>query len=165
MGAIVERWRKHGSTAVMAQILIIRDKKIVHREAKTFGRRPAAASWIEKRETELLKPDCAPWREPNKEGAAFKRCNRSIHGRQPQKYRAHEGACAQDGEDARYRRSAMRQHSLAKYCRICTDLGYKLQAANSCELSLQRKSRQSVQRTHHAEAALRLAIQPRRSSR
>ncbi len=37
----------------MAQILIMRDKKIVHREAKTFDKRPAAASWIKTRAVSL----------------------------------------------------------------------------------------------------------------
>lgn len=37
----------------MAQISIMRDRKVVHREAKTFDRRPAAKAWIKKREAEI----------------------------------------------------------------------------------------------------------------
>jgi hypothetical protein len=40
----------------MAQIAIMRDGKFVHRESKTFDRRPAANAWIKKREAELAKP-------------------------------------------------------------------------------------------------------------
>lgn len=57
MGTIVERPRRDGSVAYMAQIMIMRDRKIVHRESRTFDRRPAAAAWISKREAELAKPD------------------------------------------------------------------------------------------------------------
>jgi integrase len=59
MGTIIERARKDGSTAYMAQIMIMRDRKVVHRESKTFDRRPAATAWIRKREAELAKPDAA----------------------------------------------------------------------------------------------------------
>lgn len=40
----------------MAKIIIKRDGKVVHRESKTFERRPAAAAWIAKREEELQAP-------------------------------------------------------------------------------------------------------------
>lgn len=53
MGTIAARKRKDGSTAYLAQITFIRDKIIIHREAKTFDRRPAAAAWIKRREKEL----------------------------------------------------------------------------------------------------------------
>jgi hypothetical protein len=56
MGTIVERSRKDGSVAYLAQIMITRDRKIMHRESKTFDRRPAAAAWLKKREAELAKP-------------------------------------------------------------------------------------------------------------
>lgn len=56
MGSIIERPRKDGSVAYMAQILLMRDRKIVHRESRTFDRRPAAAAWIKKREAELEQP-------------------------------------------------------------------------------------------------------------
>lgn len=56
MGTIVERPRKDGSVGYMAQISVMRDRKIVHRESKTFDRRPAATAWIRKREAELAKP-------------------------------------------------------------------------------------------------------------
>jgi integrase len=56
MGTIVERKRKDGSTAYMAQIAVMRDGKSILRETKTFDRRPAATAWIRKREAELAKP-------------------------------------------------------------------------------------------------------------
>lgn len=40
----------------MAKIIIKRDGKVVHRESKTFERKPAAAAWIAKREEELQAP-------------------------------------------------------------------------------------------------------------
>ncbi len=55
MGTILERKRKDGSTGYHAQIVIKRDGE-VHRETKTFDRRPAAAAWIRKREDELSRP-------------------------------------------------------------------------------------------------------------
>lgn len=56
MGAIIERKRKDGSTAYLAQLVIKRSGKIVHRENRTFDRHQAAAAWLEKRETEFAKP-------------------------------------------------------------------------------------------------------------
>jgi integrase len=56
MGTIVERPRKDGTTAFLAKVSIMKGKTIVHREAKTFDRRPAAAAWIKAREAELAKP-------------------------------------------------------------------------------------------------------------
>lgn len=56
MGTIVTRQRKDGTKAFLAKISIMREGKIVHRENKTFDRRPAAAGWISKREEELAKP-------------------------------------------------------------------------------------------------------------
>jgi hypothetical protein len=41
----------------MAQIVLYRDGIIAHRETRPFDRRPAAAAWIKKQETELAKPD------------------------------------------------------------------------------------------------------------
>lgn len=55
MGTILERKRKDGSTGYHAQVAVQRDGK-VHRETKTFDRRPAAAAWIKKREGELQQP-------------------------------------------------------------------------------------------------------------
>ena len=55
MGSIVERKRKDGTPAFLAQISIMR-KGVVHRENETFDRRPAAAAWLKKREAELAKP-------------------------------------------------------------------------------------------------------------
>lgn len=56
MGTITERKRKDGSTAFMAQISIMRDRKVVRRENRTFDRRAAAKIWIKNREAELLSP-------------------------------------------------------------------------------------------------------------
>ena len=58
MGTIVARKRKGGrTTGYTAQIVIKRGGRIVHREAKTFDRRPAAAEWLEKREKVLKATD------------------------------------------------------------------------------------------------------------
>ena len=47
MGTIVGRTRKDGSKAFIAQIVIKKGGAIVHREAQTFDRRPAANAWID----------------------------------------------------------------------------------------------------------------------
>ena len=57
MGTIVERKRKNGIAAYMAQVVFYRGGKVVHREAKTFNRRPVAAAWLKRREGELSKPE------------------------------------------------------------------------------------------------------------
>jgi len=56
MASIVERKKKDGTPSFMAQIVIKRDGKIVHRENKTFPKRREAVSWGAHRETELAKP-------------------------------------------------------------------------------------------------------------
>ena len=56
MGTIIGRTRKDGSKAFTAQIVIKKDGVIVHREAQTFDRKPAANAWIVKREAELKRP-------------------------------------------------------------------------------------------------------------
>ncbi|ODN69900.1 site-specific integrase [Methylobrevis pamukkalensis] len=56
MGTIIERPRKKGPPAYLAQISLMRDGRIVHRESRTFDRRPAAAAWMRKREKELAAP-------------------------------------------------------------------------------------------------------------
>lgn len=56
MGTIIQRKRKDGSVAWLAQITLAREGKTVWRENKTFERRAIANSWIEKREKELAKP-------------------------------------------------------------------------------------------------------------
>ena len=53
MGTIIARKRKDKSTGYTAQIVIKKDGRVVHREARTFDRRPAAAEWMERREGEL----------------------------------------------------------------------------------------------------------------
>jgi integrase len=55
MGTIVERPRKDGTVAYMAQIAVMREGRS-HRESQTFDRRPAATAWIRKREKELTAP-------------------------------------------------------------------------------------------------------------
>jgi integrase len=57
MGTVIPRKRRDGSTAYQAQLLIKRDGKILYREGRTFERRQAASAWLEKRETELAKPN------------------------------------------------------------------------------------------------------------
>jgi integrase len=66
MGSIRERKRKDGSTAFFAEIVIMRNLKIVHREVRTFDRRQAASAWLKKREAELAKPDAALGAKANK---------------------------------------------------------------------------------------------------
>ncbi len=56
MGTIIGRTRKDGTIAYLAQILIKRKGKIVHREAQTFDRKQAAKAWLSRRETELSEP-------------------------------------------------------------------------------------------------------------
>lgn len=56
MGSIVERSRKDGSKAFVAQIVIKKAGTIAHREAQSFDRKQAANAWIVKREAELKKP-------------------------------------------------------------------------------------------------------------
>jgi integrase len=56
MGTIIGRTRKDGSKAFVAQIVIKKDGAIVHREAQTFDRKPAANAWMVKREAELKRP-------------------------------------------------------------------------------------------------------------
>ena len=57
MGTIIERPRKNGSVAYLAQIGLMREGKIVHRESKTFDRRVSADAWIKRREADLAKPN------------------------------------------------------------------------------------------------------------
>jgi integrase len=56
MGTIKERKRKDGSSAFLAEIVIKRGGKIVHREAKTLDRKTAAKEWLEQREAKLKSP-------------------------------------------------------------------------------------------------------------
>jgi integrase len=56
MGTIIGRTRKDGSKAFVAQIIIKKAGAIIHREAQTFDRKPAANAWIVKREAELKGP-------------------------------------------------------------------------------------------------------------
>lgn len=56
MGTISERVRKDGSIGYTAQIRLKRGGKVIYTESETFDRRPAAASWLTKRERELSQP-------------------------------------------------------------------------------------------------------------
>lgn len=56
MGTIVARQRKLGGLAYMAKIIIKRDKRVVHRESRTFESHKRAKDWIRDREAELARP-------------------------------------------------------------------------------------------------------------
>lgn len=56
MGTITARKRKDGTVAFTAQIRVKRGGKIVHTEAETFEREPAARKWLELREKALAAP-------------------------------------------------------------------------------------------------------------
>ncbi len=56
MGTIVTRKRQDGTVGHTAQIRIKRKGAVVHSEAQTFDRKPAATAWLRKREEELSKP-------------------------------------------------------------------------------------------------------------
>ena len=56
MGTIVERKRKSGAIGYHAQVVLKKGGQILHRETKTFDRKPAANAWIKKREKELAQP-------------------------------------------------------------------------------------------------------------
>ncbi|TSP10640.1 site-specific integrase [Cupriavidus campinensis] len=67
MGTITQRARKDGSIGYTAQIRLKQGGVVVFTEAKTFDRRPAAKSWLEKRERELAQPgamDAAKQEDP-----------------------------------------------------------------------------------------------------
>lgn len=53
MGSIVQRKRKNGTSAFLAQIVIKAGGSVVHRENRTFTARREAAGWIARREDEL----------------------------------------------------------------------------------------------------------------
>lgn len=55
MGTVLTKKRSDGSIKYQGQIAIKRDGKL-HREARTFDRKQAAAAWLEKREKELHQP-------------------------------------------------------------------------------------------------------------
>ncbi|TDN70488.1 integrase [Paraburkholderia sp. BL10I2N1] len=56
MGTITERVRKDKSIGYTAKIRLKQGGRVVHTEAKTFDRRPAAQAWLDKRERELAQP-------------------------------------------------------------------------------------------------------------
>jgi len=55
-GTIVERKRKYGSAAYMAQIAIMRERKLVWRATTAFDRQPAARAGLKKSEAEVEQP-------------------------------------------------------------------------------------------------------------
>lgn len=56
MGTIIERRRKNGTIALLAQFSVMRQGKDLLRESQTFERRSTAAAWIENREERLARP-------------------------------------------------------------------------------------------------------------
>jgi integrase len=56
MGTIIKRGRRDGSITYSAQISLMREGQIAHRESCTFNDRKMAAGWLEKREADLAKP-------------------------------------------------------------------------------------------------------------
>lgn len=56
MGTITTRRRADGTEAHTAQIRIRLGGRLVHNEAQTFDRKPAARAWLARREDELAKP-------------------------------------------------------------------------------------------------------------
>jgi hypothetical protein len=56
MGTKIGRTRKDGTTAYLAQILLKRKGKIVHRECQTFDRKQTAKTWLARRKKELSQP-------------------------------------------------------------------------------------------------------------
>ena len=56
MGTIASRKRGDGTFGHTAQIRMKKDGKVIYSESKTFDRKPAAAAWLKKRETELAVP-------------------------------------------------------------------------------------------------------------
>lgn len=56
MGTILARRRQQGGMAYMAKIILKRDKKVVHRESRTFETHKRAKDWLRDREAELAKP-------------------------------------------------------------------------------------------------------------
>lgn len=67
MGTINTRKRADGTTAYSAQILMMREGQIVHRESRTFNDRAMAKGWLEKRERELAQPGALKAAQTGKE--------------------------------------------------------------------------------------------------
>ena len=57
MGTIIERKRKDGSLAFMAQVIKKSDNRIIARKAATFPSRRAAEQWIKKTERLVENPE------------------------------------------------------------------------------------------------------------
>jgi hypothetical protein len=79
MGTITARKRKDGTVGYLAQIVIKRKSKVVHREALTFDRRQAANAWLKRRETELAVPGALDHRDDPPPA----RCHRPVRRRRP----------------------------------------------------------------------------------
>lgn len=56
MGTVIKRSRRDGTVTYSAQISLMREGRIAHRESRTFNDRKMATGWLEKREAELAKP-------------------------------------------------------------------------------------------------------------
>lgn len=56
MGTITTRVRADGRERYTAQIRLKRNGQVIHTEAQTFERRPAAVTWLKNREAELAAP-------------------------------------------------------------------------------------------------------------
>jgi hypothetical protein len=56
MGTVIQRRRADGTLTYSAQISLMKNGAIVHRESRTFGDRGIAERWVDKREKELAKP-------------------------------------------------------------------------------------------------------------
>lgn len=56
MGTIIERKRKNGTVAYLAQVVLYRDGRPAIRQSQTFDRRPAAKAWIDRKEAEFADP-------------------------------------------------------------------------------------------------------------
>jgi integrase len=56
MGTVIQRRRADGTLTYSAQISLMKNGAIIHREARTFRDRNVAKRWVDKREQELAKP-------------------------------------------------------------------------------------------------------------
>lgn len=56
MGTVIERKTADGSSTFRGEIILRRDKKIVHRESRSFPKEKDARDWVTSREKQLKKP-------------------------------------------------------------------------------------------------------------
>ena len=119
MGTIVERPRKDGSSAFLAQISIMRDGKIIFRQSKSFDRRPAATAWIKKREADLAKPGGLTQARTGKTSATLADAiDRYTSESSPPNWQNQESGPPKD-QGIRHRVAAMRPDHKPRYCRLC----------------------------------------------